>query len=47
MQIALFDIDGTLYPGHSELTHRLDRLITEFVAEHLSLSVDEADRVRR
>lgn len=46
MRVALFDIDGTLYPSGCPLTERLDRRITEFVAEHLGLDLDDADSLR-
>lgn len=46
VKVALFDIDGTLYPAHSELTWRVDQLISEFVAQHLGLGLDEADELR-
>jgi putative hydrolase of the HAD superfamily len=46
VRVALFDIDGTLYPRGCLLTERLDRRITEFVAEHLGLDIEAADSLR-
>lgn len=44
--VALFDIDGTLYPHDSRLTHDLDWRITQYVSERLGVPSDEADRLR-
>lgn len=44
--VALFDIDGTLYPHDSRLTRDLDWCITEYVSARLGVSTEQADRLR-
>ncbi|MBI9101506.1 MAG: HAD hydrolase-like protein [Spirochaetales bacterium] len=43
----LFDMDNCLYPASSGLCSRMDGLISNFVAELLSLPVKEAEKMRR
>jgi putative hydrolase of the HAD superfamily len=42
----VFDVDNTLYPPARGVVERVDALITEFVAEHLAMTREEADALR-
>ncbi|MBN2510226.1 MAG: HAD family hydrolase [Spirochaetales bacterium] len=42
-----FDIDNTLYPKSSRLLKEVDTEISQFVASYLSVSVDEAKKMRQ
>ena len=42
-----FDLDNTLYPKSSNLLKTVDEEITKFTASYLSISDDEAERMRR
>jgi putative hydrolase of the HAD superfamily len=44
---VLFDLDGTLYPHQSELTRQFETRMTEFVAQLLKTSLEQAKIERR
>ena len=43
----VFDLDNTLYPRHTNLFAQIDKRMTAYVAEFLSLPHDEARRVQK
>lgn len=47
LSALLFDLDETLYPPETGLLAAGDRLITEYLARRLNLSLEEADAERR
>ena len=44
---VLFDLDDTLYPAGAGLMREISTRITRYVAEHLRISLDAADALRR
>ena len=46
IDVILFDLDNTLYHPDCGLLEAGDRAITEFIADRLQMSWDEADRLR-
>ncbi len=44
---VLFDLDDTLYPAGAGLMREISARITRYVAEHLRISLDAADALRR
>jgi putative hydrolase of the HAD superfamily len=44
---VLFDLDDTLYPAGAGLMKEISARITRYVAEHLRISLDAADALRR
>ncbi len=44
---VLFDLDDTLYPAGAGLKQEISVRITRYVAEHLAVSLDAADALRR
>ena len=44
---VLFDLDDTLYPAGAGLMQEISTRITRYVAEHLWISLDAADALRR
>ena len=43
----IFDLDNTLYPASCHLFDQVQRRMTEYICEHLSLSPEEAAELRR
>lgn len=43
----IFDLDNTLYPADCGIFDRIDRRMTEFVAQHLSLPMDAAKQIQK
>lgn len=44
---VLFDLDDTLYPAGAGLMREISARITRYVSEHLRISLDSADTLRR
>lgn len=44
---VLFDLDDTLYPAGARLMREISARMTRYVAEHLSITLDAADALRR
>jgi putative hydrolase of the HAD superfamily len=47
LELAIFDLDNTLYPRHSGLLQEIGRRIQTWLCEHLVLSWEEAEAKRR
>lgn len=43
----IFDLDNTLYPASCRLFQQVDRRISQFIADRLSVPVDEARRLQK
>ena len=43
----LFDLDNTLYPSTSKIDHGITTRMIQFIADHLHISFDEAENLRK
>lgn len=47
VDVWVFDLDNTLYPPHARLFDQIEVRMTDYVANSLGVSRDEADRLRK
>ncbi len=42
----IFDLDNTLYPSSTNLFSRIDKLMANFITEHLNVNPEEAIQIK-